>query len=694
MSKAGHKPLNADVQGAAHTSEGPSGRRLDGGRARRALLANLRHELRTPLNAIIGYSEMLLEDAEDQGHKNFTSDLHRIHSAGNQLLGLVNDILDPAKTDPGQADLALEVLAVKLRHELRTPLNAIIGYSEMLLEDAEDQDKEAFIPDLMKIHSAGERFLSLINDLINVSKIETGVIEPYLETSEACSMIEDVVCSISPLEEDNTTVTAERGSLLVVDDNEMNRDLLARHIERQGHTVTVAANGWQALELIKTHSFHLVILDIMMPEMNGYQVLQHLKENENWRDIPVIMISALDEMDSVVRCIEMGAEDYLPKPFNPVLLRARINSCLEKKRLRDLEAEQKLSLIELNKTLEVRNRFIRATFGRYLSDEIVNSILETPEGLKLGGERRKVTIMMTDLRGFTALSERLNPEQVVQMLNSYFEVMVEVILQHNGTINEIIGDALLVIFGAPQEMSDRAQRATACAIEMQNAMAKVNGKNRAQGLPELEMGIGLNETEVIVGNIGSSKRSKYAVVGSGVNMTSRIESYSVGGQILISESVHQETGDMLRIDAQRDVLPKGAEMPLRIYAVAGIAGSYNLSLERDAPDLVTLARQIPLIYTILGGKHIGKERFKGLVARLSKKSAEIELDEPLEPLTNLKMNLGDVPEELSAKDFYGKVIERSGKNGHSQIVRFTSVPPEIGFYFQAFLQHAEKPAVI
>lgn len=155
--------------------------------------------------------------------------------------------------------------------------------------------------------------------------------------------------------------------------------------------------------------------------------------------------------------------------------------------------------------------------------EVMNSLIENPSALELGGEKRSVTIMMTDLRGFTALSERLEPEKVVQMLNTYFEIMVEVVLKYNGTINEIIGDALLVIFGAPQEMSDRAQQAIACSIEMQNAMSQVNQENRAQGLPELEMGIGLNETEVIVGNIGSSKRSKYAVVGSGVNMTSRIE---------------------------------------------------------------------------------------------------------------------------------------------------------------------------
>jgi adenylate cyclase len=296
--------------------------------------------------------------------------------------------------------------------------------------------------------------------------------------------------------------------------------------------------------------------------------------------------------------------------------------------------------------------------------------------------------MMTDLRGFTALSERLKPEQVVQMLNSYFEVMVDVVLQYNGTINEIIGDALLVIFGAPQEMSDRAQRAIACAIEMQNAMAKVNEQNRAQGLPELEMGIGLNETEVIVGNIGSSKRSKYAVVGSGVNMTSRIESYTVGGQILISESVREEASEVLRIDVQRDVLPKGAETPLRIYEVGGIAGHYNLALQGKDPALVTLVRHIPLRYTVLEGKNVGRKELEASVVRLSKNCAEITLGGPVSVLTNLKMNLGDVDEKLSARDFYGKVIERSGKKGPTQLIRFTSVPPEIDAYFQAHLQLA------
>ena len=349
-----------------------------------------------------------------------------------------------------------------------------------------------------------------------------------------------------------------------------------------------------------------------------------------------------------------------------------------------------LNLTEEREKLADLTALLKRMFGRYLSTEVMNSLIENPSALELGGERRWVTIMMTDLRGFTALSERLEPEQVVLMLNAYFEIMVEVVLKYNGTINEIIGDALLVIFGAPQDMPDRSQRAIACAIEMQNAMAQVNEENRGQGLPELEMGIGINETDVIVGNIGSSKRSKYTVVGSGVNMTSRIESYTVGGQILISESVRQEAGEVLRIDARREVLPKGAETPLRIYEVGGIAGQYNLALEWKDPTLVTLTRQIPLRYTVLEGKNVGKKGLEGSIVRLSEKTAVIALEEPLELLTNLKMNIGDVDEKLSTRDFYGKVIECLEEIEHTHVVCFTSVPPEVDAYFQSHRQHAMK----
>ena len=329
---------------------------------------------------------------------------------------------------------------------------------------------------------------------------------------------------------------------------------------------------------------------------------------------------------------------------------------------------------------------LKKMFGQYLSTEVMNSLIENPSALELGGERRQVTIMMTDLRGFTSLSERLEPEQVVQMLNAYFEIMVEIALKYHGTINKIIGDGLLIIFGAPQEMPDRARRAVACAIEMQNAMAAVNRQNRQQGLPELEMGIGLNETDAIVGNIGSSKRSSYTVVGSGVNTASRIESYTVGGQILISESVRKEAGEILRIDSQRDVLPKGSETPLRIYEAGGIAGDFNLALTEQEPDLVALNRQIPVRFTVLEEKDAGNNWNEGSIARLSKNGAGIECNDSFDVMTNLKMNLVDVDEKLSVRDFYGKVIKHTGPNGRNHQVHFTAVPPEVDAYFQAIRQ--------
>ena len=316
----------------------------------RAFLANLRHELRTPINAIIGYSEMLIEDADTKGYEEFIPDLQKVLEGGRELLALVNNILDPTKSDTAQADLDIDAYGAYLRHALRTPLNAVVGYTEMLLESAEDQGKGEFISDLRKIYSSAQRFLSLINDVVNFARVQAGE-SPEADASETLSKVKDAVKTIRPMEADSAIQISGGGDLLIVDDNEINRDLLTRHLQRQGHNVTVAENGRQALEIIQTHTFDLVLLDIMMPEINGYQVLQHLKNHETWRDIPVIMISALGELESVVRCVEMGAEDYLFKPFDPVLLRARIGASLEKKRLRDRAKEQQERLAEMGENI-------------------------------------------------------------------------------------------------------------------------------------------------------------------------------------------------------------------------------------------------------------------------------------------------------------------------------------------------------
>jgi adenylate cyclase len=261
--------------------------------------------------------------------------------------------------------------------------------------------------------------------------------------------------------------------------------------------------------------------------------------------------------------------------------------------------------------------------------------------------------------------------------------MVEIILKNNATINEIIGDSILVIFGAPQQMVDRCQRAVACAIEMQNAMREVNSQNQARGLPLFDIGIGLNESQVIVGNIGSKKRTKYGVVGSGVNLASRIESFTVGGQILISDSVYNEIGNLLLINHQMKVHPKGSKEPLTVYEVSGISGQYNLSLKNEISNPVALEREIPVYYVPIEENQPSERKCSGALLQLSCHSAVMRLQMDHDLFTNLKFNLSEAAKELSCKDFYGKVVGVSDTNNRIYTVRFTSLPPAVGDYFQA-----------
>ena len=321
---------------------------------------------------------------------------------------------------------------------------------------------------------------------------------------------------------------------------------------------------------------------------------------------------------------------------------------------------------------------IRDTFSRYLTDEVVASLLESPEGLKLGGERRKVTILMSDLRGFSAVSERLPPETVVSMLNIYLGAMADEIMKYQGTIDEFIGDAILVLFGAPTERKDDAERAIACAIAMQQAMDTVNDKNERLGLPRIEMGIGINTGEVVVGNIGSAKRAKYGVVGSHVNLTARIESCTVGGQILISEATRKEVGSILKIDGEMQETLKGFNQPITIYEVGGIGGKYDLYLSKQESIFVPLKEEIPLQYAVLDGKHLDGNIYSGTLVKLSIQGAELRSEHILEPLKNIKLNLLIGTDQTTvSSDIYAKVLKKSPDEDMMFNVRFTNIPPEV-----------------
>ncbi|MDZ7958808.1 MAG: adenylate/guanylate cyclase domain-containing protein [Aulosira sp. DedQUE10] len=321
---------------------------------------------------------------------------------------------------------------------------------------------------------------------------------------------------------------------------------------------------------------------------------------------------------------------------------------------------------------------MRRTFGRYVTDEVVANLLETPSGLKLGGERKKVTVLMSDLRGFSAVSERLPPEQVVAILNVYLGAMADVINHYNGTINEFIGDGIFVMFGAPVSREDDSQRAIACAIAMQLAMKPVNEHNQQMNLPIIEMGIGIHTGEVVAGNVGSQKRAKYSVVGSHVNLTSRIESYTVGGQILISEETFKDADIDLRIDGQLRVEPKGIKAPITIYDIGGIGSKHNLYLPKGDENMVQLTQEIPLEYTILEGKHAVGTIFKGEFVTLSEHGAQLRSPNSLEPLNNLKMRLVNAPEIAPGDgDIYAKVLKKSPDNENYFLIRFTAVPPNV-----------------
>lgn len=320
---------------------------------------------------------------------------------------------------------------------------------------------------------------------------------------------------------------------------------------------------------------------------------------------------------------------------------------------------------------------IRETFGRYLTNEVVANVLENPEGAKLGGERRTITILTSDLRGFTALTERLMPEEVVNILNFYFGTMTDVITQYQGTIDELLGDGILVLFGAPTLRDDDAQRAIACAVAMQLAMTSVNERMKHLGLPPLTMGIGINTGDVVVGNIGSSKRTKYGVVGSQVNLAYRIESYTTDSQIFISESTLKAAETWVRIDSKIRVQPKGLPEPIPIYEVGGIGEPYYLFLAKPDEQFLPLVDPIPLHYTFLEGKHVSDIFFRGTLVKLSAKGGEIKSEQFIKPLTNIKINLlmGDKLISVS-EDIYAKVLDKLSDD-HSFYIHFTFLPPPV-----------------
>lgn len=340
--------------------------------------------------------------------------------------------------------------------------------------------------------------------------------------------------------------THEPGHLLVVDDNKVNRILLSRGLEQYGHTIETAENGKQALDMLKRTSYDLILLDIEMPEMNGYQVLEACLKDDNLSNIPVIMTSSLDEIDSVVKCVELGAEDYLNKPVNPILLRARVNASLEKKRLRD---EQR--------------KLIRTFATKEVADELSKT------GFSLGGNLVDVSVLFADIRSFTTLSEVSTPAEIIELLNDYYALMFDAITGHGGTVNQMIGDGLMAIFGAPVHHEDHCQRAVNAALEMLELVSGFNQTQTALEKPQIKIGVGIASGQVVAGFTGTQHRATYTCVGDTVNLASRLETHTkvVGKPILIEGVTRAAIGDAFKVESHGMVQLKGKTVDVEVFSV-------------------------------------------------------------------------------------------------------------------------------
>ena len=484
---------------------------------------SLKHELRTPLNHIIGFCEMLIEESQDQapddpsGRSLLIPDLERIHEAGRRLLGVVNTLFDDSIPEAERLEES------HIHHEVRTPLNQIIGYTELLQEDAAGLDDQACVDDLAKIHTAALRLLDLVLANFGGKRFPVAASE-RLDPGQPVGLLYRVPAIPGTLAVDDRTRSQNTGHILVTDDDSGNREMLARRLRRLGHTVSMAENGRQAVEMIRAQSFDLLLLDIVMPEMDGYEVLKYLQVNRPASHLPVIVLSASDDSKKVAESIKLGAQDYLPKPFDPVLLQARIGSCLENKRLRDREAAY-LKMIQLE-----RDR----------SEDLLKVILpaDVAAELKVRGEVRprrveNVSVLFADVVGFTRYCDNRDPETVLRDLQSLIKELENLTTAYGMEKIKTIGDAFLSAGGLMRSSPESTLDSVRCGLAMIRA---------AGNLPcEWQLRVGVHCGPVVAGIVGRQKY-QYDIWGDTVNIASRVQGEAPVGGLCVNSGTWKLIG--------------------------------------------------------------------------------------------------------------------------------------------------------
>ena len=488
---------------------------------------------------------MLIEEAQDQpqdgptGRLQLVPDLQRIHEAGRRLLGVINTLFDDSIPEAERLEES------HIHHEVRTPLNQIIGYTELLQEDAAGLDDQACVADLAKIHTAALRLLDLVLANFGGKRFSVDAAE-RLDPSQPVSLLR------KELEIPDDPARAQQlGNILIADDDSANREMLARRLRRLGHTVSTAENGRQVVEMIRTGSYDLLLLDIIMPEMDGYEVLKYLQINRPAAHLPVIVLSASDDSRKVAESIKLGAQDYLPKPFDPVLLQARIGSCLEKKRLRDREAAY-LKMIQIE-----RDR----------SDDLLKVILpaDIAAELKARGEVRprrvdNVAVLFADVAGFTRYCDSRDPETVHRDLQSLVKELENLTAIHGMEKIKTIGDAFLSAAGLMRSSPESTLDCVRCGLAMIRA---------ARNLPcEWQLRVGVHCGPVVAGIVGRQKY-QYDIWGDSVNTASRVQGEAPVGGLCVNSATwrlleHRCTGHSLGL---RELKGKGMQELFQIDSV-------------------------------------------------------------------------------------------------------------------------------
>lgn len=480
-----------------------------------AFAARISQKLNGPSEAIAGFHALLVEEVRGNGPADALADLENIGLATERLVHMVQSLSSGARKISED-----EEAQARVRHDLRSPINAIIGYSEMLIEDFEDAMRPSALSDLASILQKARRLAVQIDDVVDHNADAEGS-EDGAEEAEIAASLERSLSA--PLEQRETPT----GRILVIDDEAANREILTRQLERRGHSVRAVGSAAECYRAVQRESFDLVLLDILMPDTNGIEVLGHFKANPTLKEIPIVMVSGLKETGAIARCISSGAEDYLPKPIDPVLLHARVNACLERSRWRARE-------IALAKEIK---------YEKDRADALLHSILPAPVILRLNNGESQIadrfasaTIVFADIVDFTPLVARMDAGDLVMALSKVFTAFDNLVAHHRIEKIKTIGDAYMAASGIPAHREDHAKAAVDFARDALKTMA-----DSSVGTSGLQIRIGIGTGPVIAGLIGR-KRSIYDVWGETVNLASRLESTGRAGKIQISDMTRQALG--------------------------------------------------------------------------------------------------------------------------------------------------------